>query len=141
MTNVRHFLFSSPDGASSNDICSFVLLIFQDQKEIAEKTENREKTESMADQESPVLPGPRGKMDCQVQYRKLGFAFGVLVKGYSKKKCILNQTTQRGAVFCIIEINTFEVFLDVAKFWPFLLYFMGIFLANFFLKRIKMNST
>ena len=27
-------------------------------------------------------------------------------------------------------INTFETFLDVAKFWPFLLYFMGIFGAK-----------
>ena len=29
-----------------------------------------------------------------------------------------------------VTINTFEAFLDIAKFWPFLLYFMGIFRAK-----------
>ena len=31
-----------------------------------------------------------------------------------------------------VTINTFEAFLDIAKFWPFLLYFMGIFGAKKF---------
>ena len=31
-----------------------------------------------------------------------------------------------------VTINTFEVFSDVAKFWPFLLYFMRIFGAKNF---------
>ena len=31
-----------------------------------------------------------------------------------------------------VAINTFEVFLDIVKFWPFLLYFIGIFGAKNF---------
>ena len=31
-----------------------------------------------------------------------------------------------------VAINTYEVFSDVAKFWPFLLYFPGIFEAKKF---------
>ena len=40
--------------------------------------------------------------------------------------CGLSQGVQHVAFY------TFKVFLDLAKFWPFLLYFMGIFRAKNF---------
>ena len=58
-----------------------------------------------------------------------------LVKGYSKKVNLELDLQERSGSLHGVQhatINKFEVFLDIAKFWPFLLYLMGIFGAKKF---------
>ena len=59
----------------------------------------------------------------------------MIIKGHSKKVYFdLNHRKKSVFLHCVQHVSNdiFDMFLEVVKFWPFVLYFMGIFGAKKF---------